>query len=310
MESPRSKVALIAGPTASGKSALAMRIAQQYCGVVINADSAQVYRDLRILSARPGPEDEARVPHRLFGHVDGADIYSAARWAAEARTEIERAWEAGRLPVLVGGTGLYLRTLLDGIAPVPPIDPAIREAARAMPVADAYAALAEHDPAAAARLAPADTTRVARALEVIRSTGRPLAEWQQAKAGGIGDAIDLMAMVLLPERDWLLARCDARLEGMFAGGAIEEARAVLARTDILATAPVRLAIGVPEIGAMLAGTSTLPQALAAAQLATRQYAKRQFTWFRNQPPAMWHRSSATETCVLLNEFETRFRHRA
>lgn len=303
-------MALITGPTASGKSALAMAVAEKHGGVVINADSAQVYADLRILSARPSPEDEARVPHRLFGHVDGADIYSAARWAVEAIAELARAQEAGLLPVLVGGTGLYLRTLLDGIAPVPPIDPAIRETVRAMPVADAHSELSALDPPAAARLAPADTTRVARALEVIRSTGRPLADWQKAKIGGIGEAIDLSAMILLPDRDWLLARCDARLEAMFAGGAIEEARAVLARTDILPAAPVRMAIGVPEIGAVLAGTSTLQQALASAQLATRQYAKRQFTWFRNQPPAMWHRSSATETCALLQEFVTRFRYGA
>ncbi|MEO7689006.1 MAG: tRNA (adenosine(37)-N6)-dimethylallyltransferase MiaA [Sphingomonas sp.] len=308
MVSPRQKVALITGPTASGKSALAMAIAEKHHGVVINADSAQVYADLRILSARPSPADEARVPHRLFGHVDGADIYSAARWAAEAKTEIARAHEARLLPVLVGGTGLYLRTLFDGIAPVPPIDPTIREAVRAMPVADAHAELSTLDPPAAARLAPADTTRVARALEVIRSTGRPLADWQQAKIGGIGADIDLMAMVLLPDRDWLLARCDARLEAMFAGGAIEEARAVLSRTDILPAAPVRMAIGVPELGAVIAGTSTLEQALAAAQLATRQYAKRQFTWFRNQPPATWHRSTTTETCALLQEFVTRFRY--
>lgn len=301
-------MALITGPTASGKSALAMAIAEKHLGVVINADSAQVYADLRILSARPSPADEARVPHRLFGHVDGADIYSAARWAAEAKAEIVRTHEAGLLPVLVGGTGLYLRTLLDGIAPVPPIDPSIREAVRAMPVAEAHAELSTLDPPAAARLAPADTTRVARALEVIRSTGRPIADWQKAKVGGIGSDIDLTAMVLLPDRDWLLARCDARLEAMFAGSAIEEARAVLSRTDILPAAPVRMAIGVPELGAVLAGTSTLDHALSAAQLATRQYAKRQFTWFRNQPPAMWHRSGTTETCALLQEFVTRFRY--
>jgi tRNA dimethylallyltransferase len=285
---------------------LAIAIAQKHRGVVINADSAQVYADLRVLSARPSLEEEAQVPHRLFGHVDGADIYSAARWAGEAREEIARAHDANLLPVLVGGTGLYLRTLLDGIAPVPPIDPAIREEVRAMPVAEAYAVLGELDSPAAARLAPADTTRVARALEVVRSTGKPLAAWQEAKIGGIAGRIDLMPMILLPDRAWLLARCDARLEAMFAGGAIEEARAVLARTDILPSAPVRLAIGVPEIGAMLAGTATLPESLAAAQLATRQYAKRQFTWFRNQPPAMWQRDAATETCALLHNFETRF----
>ena len=285
-----------------------MAVAEKHRGVVINADSAQVYADLRILSARPSPEDEARVPHRLFGHVDGADIYSAARWATEAKAEIARTREAGLLPVLVGGTGLYLRTLLDGIAPVPPIDPSIREWVRAMPVADAHAELSRLDPPAADRLAPADTTRVARALEVIRSTGRPLADWQKAKIGGIGTEIDLMAMILLPDRDWLLGRCDARLEAMFTGGAIEEASAVLARTDILPAAPVRMAIGVPEIAGVLAGTSTVQQALAQAQLATRQYAKRQFTWFRNQPPAMWHRSDATETCAALQEFVTRFHY--
>ncbi|MFA6115786.1 MAG: tRNA (adenosine(37)-N6)-dimethylallyltransferase MiaA [Sphingomonas sp.] len=300
------RVALIAGPTASGKSAIAMAIAEKHGGVVINADSAQVYADLRVLSARPSVAEEARVPHRLFGHVDGADIYSAPRWAIEAKAEIDRAHAACLLPVLAGGTGLYMRTLLDGIAPVPPIDPAIREEVRAMPVAQAYAQLAELDPPAATRLAPADTTRVARALEVVRSTGKTLATWQQEKTGGIGHAIELMPMVMLPDRDWLLARCDLRLEAMFGEGGIEEARAVLARTDILPTAPVRLAIGVPEIGALLAGVMTSDQALAAAQLATRQYAKRQFTWFRNQPPAMWPRVTATETCALLHDFETRF----
>ena len=298
-------MALITGPTASGKSALALALAETHGGIVINADSAQVYADLRVLSARPTPEEEARAPHRLFGHVDGADIYSAARWASEARAEIAAAHAADRLPVLVGGTGLYIRTLLDGIAPVPTIDPAIRERVRALPVAEAHALLARLDAPAAARLAPADTTRVARALEVVQSTGQPLAEWQRAKIGGIGDTVRLMPMVLLPDRDWLLARCDARLTAMFAGGAIEEARALLLRADIMPTAPVRMAIGVPEIGAMLSGVMTPQEALAAAQLATRQYAKRQFTWFRNQPPAMWRRESTTDKCVLLEVFETK-----
>ena len=191
------RLALIAGPTASGKSALAIELAERIGGVVVNADASQVYRDLRILSARPSPADEARVPHRLFGHVDGADSCSAARWAAEARAVIGEVHAAGQVPVLVGGTGLYLRTLLDGIAPVPAIDPAIREAVRALPVAQAHAALAVEDPAAAARLAPADTTRVARALEVVRSTGRPLAAWQAQREGGIGGAVDLRALAHL-----------------------------------------------------------------------------------------------------------------
>ncbi len=288
------KVALIAGPTASGKSALACAVAEKHDGVVINADSAQVYRDLRVLTARPAPEEEGRVPHRLFGHVDGAESYSAARWADEARAAIDAAHAAGKLPVLVGGTGLYMRTLLDGIAPVPEIDPAIRAEVRALPVADAHAALAKLDPEAAARLAPADTTRVARALEVVRSTGRTLHDWQAAKTGGIADRIALAALILLPDRDWLMARCDARCAMMFADGALDEVRALLARADIAPSAPIRRAIGVPEIAALLAGESTAAQALERTRLATRQYAKRQYTWFRNQPPADWHRTDAIE----------------
>ncbi len=294
---------LIAGPTASGKSAVAIELAERLGGVVINADSAQVYADLRILSARPSAEDEARVPHRLFGYIDGAESCSAARWAADARTEIAAAHEAGRLPILVGGTGLYLRTLIDGIAPVPEIDPAIRAAVRAMPVAEAHRALREVDPAAAARLAPADTTRVARALEVARSSGRTLAAWQEDRSGGIGESVKLVATVLLPDRDWLLTRCDARLEAMFAGGAIEEVARLLARDDIPLAAPIRRAIGVPEIAALLAGTIDRPAALAAAQIATRQYAKRQYTWFRNQPPVAWRRTDAPEKDVIADQFE-------
>lgn len=288
----RPRLALIAGPTASGKSALAIELAERVGGVVINADASQVYRDLRILSARPDADEEARVPHRLFGYLDARDSCSAARWADDARAAIADAHAAGRVPVLVGGTGLYLRTLLDGIAPVPPIDAAVRATVRALPVADAHAALTHEDPAAAARLAPADSARVARALEVVRSTGRTLAEWQRQRSGGIGDAVALRAMVLLPDRDVLAARCDRRLEAMFAAGAIDEAAALLARADVPADAPARRAIGVPEIAAFLRGELTREQALAAAQLATRRYAKRQYTWFRHQPPPEWRRCSA------------------
>jgi len=301
-------LALIAGPTASGKSAVAIELAERAGGVVINADSAQVYADLRLLSARPSEAEEARVPHRLFGYIDGAESCSAARWAADAREQIAAAQAAGRLPVLVGGTGLYLRTLIDGIAPVPEIDPAIRAMVRAMPVAEARRALREADPAAAARLAPADTTRVARALEVVRSTGRTLAAWHGERVGGIGGSVRLVATVLLPDRDWLLARCDARLAAMFDAGAVEEVARLLARDDIPLAAPICRAIGVPEIAAMLAGTISHDAALAAARIATRQYAKRQYTWFRNQPPAAWARSSASEKNVIVNEIEIRLRN--
>ncbi|MDP1025938.1 tRNA (adenosine(37)-N6)-dimethylallyltransferase MiaA [Sphingomonas sp. KR1UV-12] len=284
---PNARVALIAGPTASGKSAAAVAVAERHRGTVINADASQVYADLRVLTARPPAEDEERVPHRLFGHVDGADGgYSAARWAAEAREAIVATLADGRLPVLVGGTGLYLRTLLDGIAPVPTIDPDIRAAVRALPVAAAHAALAAEDAAAAARLNPADTTRVARALEVIRSTGRPLSAWQAQRAGGIGDRIRLAAVRLLPPRAALLEAIDRRAAAMMEP-ALAEVAALLARTDIPADAPIRRAIGVPPLAAHLAGSLRRNEALQRLQLDTRQYAKRQFTWFRNQPPSIW-----------------------
>ncbi|MBW6523366.1 tRNA (adenosine(37)-N6)-dimethylallyltransferase MiaA [Sphingomonas sp. RHCKR47] len=287
--SPHPRVALIAGPTASGKSAMAIELAERIGGTVINADASQVYRDLRVLSARPSTADEARVPHRLFGYVDGAEACSAARWARDATAAIDAVHARGGVPVLVGGTGLYLRTLLDGIAPVPEIDVDIRAAVRALPVADAYAALAREDPSAAARLAPADTTRVARALEVVRSTGHPLSHWQRQHAGGIGARITLSAAVLVPDREELLARCDRRLEAMFDEGAVQEVAALTRRDDVPADAPVLRAIGVPEIAAMLAGSLDRDEAISRAQLSTRQYAKRQFTWFRNQPPPTWQR---------------------
>jgi tRNA dimethylallyltransferase len=286
--SRKKPLALIAGPTASGKSALALRLAEAANGVVINADSAQVYRDLRIVSARPSEAEEARAPHRLYGYRDGGEICSAAGWAADARGAIAEARDAGRLPVLVGGTGLYLRTLIEGIAPVPDIAPEVRSAVRAMPVAEAHAALLREDSEAAARLRPGDTVRVARALEVVRSTGRPLRHWQQAKAGGIGGEIELAPLILLPPRDWLQARCDVRFEKMLCDEGIEEVRALLAR-NLPTAAPVMRAIGVPEIAALLRGETDREGALRAGRTATRQYAKRQYTWFNRQPPATWPR---------------------
>lgn len=254
---------------------------------LINMDASQVYRDLRVLSARPSEAEEAAAPHQLFGYLDGTESCSAARWAADAKAAIAESAAVGRLPILVGGTGLYLRTLLDGIAPVPEIDPQVRADIRALAVRDAYAALSREDPAAAARLSPNDTTRVARALEVVRSTGRPLADWQKDKLGGIGDQIDLMPMILLPPRDWLYARCDARFVQMMDAG-LDEVAALLAR-GLDPDLPVMRAIGVPELADHLAGRLSRDAALAAAQMATRNYAKRQFTWFRNQPPPEWRR---------------------
>jgi tRNA dimethylallyltransferase len=285
-EKPR--VALIAGPTASGKSALALALAERANGVVINADSAQIYADLRTISARPDLAEERRAPHRLYGIRDGALPCSAAEWAAAARREIETAHGEGRLPILVGGTGLYLRTLIEGIAPVPEIDPAIRAEVRALPVAEAHAALAREDGEAAARLLPSDTTRVARALEVVRSTGRTLAQWQEHREGGIGERISLAPLILLPPRGWLYARCDDRFAAMFSDRGLAEIRALLDR-GLDPDLPVMRAIGVAEIAGFLRGELSRDQALDAGRTATRQYAKRQYTWFRRQPPAAWPR---------------------
>ncbi len=284
-------VVLIAGPTASGKSALALALAEATGGAVINADSAQLYRDIPILSAAPSAQDRKQAEHRLYGMQDGADPCSAADWARMAKAEIDELHHAGRLPILVGGTGLYLRTLLDGIAPVPPIDPAIRAEVRGASVAENYAALTTLDPVAAASLNPGDTTRIARALEVARSSGRTLAAWQERSEGGIGDRIALRPLVLLPPRDWLIERCDRRFAAMIDEGAVDEVERLLAR-GLNSQLPVMRAIGVPELGAMIRGDLTREQAIAAGQLATRRYAKRQYTWFSNQPPADWPRITA------------------
>lgn len=294
-------VALIAGPTASGKSDCAVRlalalVAQGRAATVINADSAQVYADLAVLSARPSAEEMQGVPHRLFGDWNGARACSAADWAAAARAVIAEVHAGGGVPILVGGTGLYMRTLLDGIAPVPPIDAAVREAVRALPVADAYAALQAEDPARAALLAPADAARIARALEVVRSTGRSIADWQTRKTGGIGHAIALHPLILLPDRAALYARCDARFALMLERGAIDEVRALLAR-QLDPALPVMRAIGVPEIAAFLRGESTLDEAETAAAQATRNYAKRQYTWFRRQPPPEWPRTDGDNFAI-------------
>ncbi|ANY20601.1 tRNA dimethylallyltransferase [Tsuneonella dongtanensis] len=301
----RPPVALIAGPTASGKSDLAVRLALAHGNaVVINADSAQVYADLRVLSARPSEGEMRGVPHRLFGTWDGAVACSAADWAAAARAEVEAAHAAGALPILVGGTGLYIRTLLEGIAPVPPIDPEVREAVRAMPVAEAYAALRSEDPERAAALNPGDTTRVARALEVVRSSGQSLAYWQARKEGGIGDAVDLMPLVLEADRTWLGERCDRRFAAMADGGACEEVAALLTR-GLDPSLPVMRAIGVREIGAWLRQEIDKATAIAAGQLSTRQYAKRQATWFRHQLSGDWRRFDA-ENIAQTEDVETLF----
>ena len=272
----------IAGPTASGKSALALRLAAERRGTIINADASQVYADLSILSARPTPAEEAAVPHRLFGTIDGARACTAAHWAELAKAAIAEAQGEGRTPILVGGTGLYLRTLLDGIAPVSPVNAAVRAAIRALPPPEVRAALQAEDPQMAARLHPNDSQRNARALEVWRSTGRSLAAWQQAPAeGGIGAAHAVEAMVVEIDRATLVERIDRREEQMWAEGALDEARQLAGR-HLPPSLPVMRAIGVPPLLALLAGACTEAEALERWKLDTRQYAKRQATWMRNQ----------------------------
>lgn len=275
--------------------------------VVVNADASQVYADIPILSARPTADEMEGIPHRLFGHIDGVKACNAAYWAADARRTLARAWEDDELPILVGGTGLYIRTLLFGIAPIPEIDPAVRDTVRAMPVAEAHAALCEADPEAAARLAPADTTRVARALEVVRATGRTLASWQQDREGGIADDVALTPLVLLPPRDWLIERCDRRLAAMFEGGAVQEVETLLAR-NLDPDLPVMRAIGVPQIAGWLRGEISREQALDMAQAATRQYAKRQYTWFRHQPPEAWPTHEESLSNDSIDQLVIKLRH--
>jgi tRNA dimethylallyltransferase len=292
-KSSKPKLALIAGPTASGKSDLAVRFAQRLeqagqRAAVINADSAQVYADLRVLSARPSEGEMGGIEHRLFGAWDGAVPCSAADWSEAAKREIAALHEVDAVPILVGGTGLYLRTLLEGIAPVPDIEPAIRREVRALSQSEARAALEHEDPEAATRLAPADNARTTRALEVVRSSGRTLAEWQAEKSGGIGESVALHPLILLPDRQWLFERCDRRFEAMLGHGAAEEVTALLAR-KLDPTLPIMRAIGVREVAAWLQDELSRDEALIAGQTATRQYAKRQFTWFRHQPPPDWPR---------------------
>jgi tRNA dimethylallyltransferase len=275
---------LIGGPTASGKSALAVALAEEFGGTVINADSMQIYRDLRILTARPGPAEEARVPHRLFGTLDAADPCSAARWAGMAEAEIASAVRAGRVPILVGGTGLYFRALVSGLADIPPIPQEIRIEARrlrkSLGGAGFRAALAARDPEGSARLAAGDTQRLLRAYEVFQTTGRAIGAWQSEQAVAPRHA-RVATIVLLSPRDVLYAACDARFSAMIAAGAVDEVRSLLARR-LDPGLPAMKAVGVPELARHLAGEMALDEAIRLGQQATRRYAKRQMTWFRHQ----------------------------
>ena len=283
-------VIILAGPTASGKSRLALDIARAHDGIVINADSMQVYRELNLLTARPDSDEMAAVPHRLYGVVPAVEACSAARWRDMALTEIAAARGAGKLPIVVGGTGLYLRALTDGLAPVPDIPPDVRAAARSLHASLGGAAfhdrLVESDPETAARLAPGDTHRLIRAWEVIEATGVSLAEWQRRQGDNGGLDGRLVRLVLMPPRAALYQRCDARLAAMVERGALDEVVALMA-LGLEADLPAMKALGVPELARHLAGEVDIDTAIAAAQQATRRYAKRQLTWFRHQMVADW-----------------------
>lgn len=279
---------LIAGPTASGKSALAARLALRRGGVVINTDSMQVYADLRCLTARPDPDEEARVPHRLYGHVDGAVNYSVGQFSRDATALL--ATRDGRLPIFVGGTGLYFRALEQGFSDLPPVPDAVRarvrDEAEGRPTEALHADLARHDPDGAARLRPSDRMRVMRALEVYFATGRPIASFYGDPVPGPLAGWDLQKIFLAPDRAVLRARIDARFRAMIAQGALDEVSRLRAR-NLDPMLPVMRAHGVPGLIAHLDGALGLEDAILRGQADTRAYAKRQFTWFRHQMGPDW-----------------------
>jgi tRNA dimethylallyltransferase len=279
---------LIAGPTASGKSALALELALATGGIVINADSMQVYRDLRIITARPTHGEEALVPHRLYGHVDAALNFSAGAWVSDAAKALEEAKAEGRLPIFIGGTGLYFKALTAGLSVVPPIPAEVREDVRARlernGVEALHAELAARDPRAAERLNLRDRTRIARALEVVEATGRSLLDWHQEGQPPLLPQDSFRAVFLAPEREELYARIDARFDAMLGAGALREVERLAAR-KLDPLLPAMKAHGVPALIRHLRGELSLDEAATIGRADTRHYATRQFTWFRHQLPA-------------------------
>jgi tRNA dimethylallyltransferase len=282
-----SRAVLIAGPTASGKSALALELAATTGGVIINTDSMQVYRDLRIITARPTAREEASVPHRLYGHVDAAINFSAGSWVTDATNALAEARAQSRLPIFVGGSGLYFKALTRGLSAVPPVPPAIRDSVRARldqhGVEALHAELGKRDPASAERLKPRDRTRIARALEVIEATGRSLTDWHSEGLPPLLPPGEFDALFVAPERDQLYARIDARFAAMLSSGALDEVARLAAR-DLDPLLPAMKAHGVPALIRHLNGEIALDEVADIGRADTRHYAKRQFTWFRHQLP--------------------------
>lgn len=278
-----SRSILIAGATGSGKSALALALAERFDGTIVNCDSMQVYSEMRVLTARPTPQEETRVPHKLYGHVPAREPYSVARYVDDSSRAIAEVCASGRIPIIVGGTGLYLKALLEGLSPIPNIPAEIRAYWRRqgeeVEAGTLHALLAARDPTMAGRLAPTDIQRIVRALEVLDSTGRSLAEWQQARGVPVLHEDESLRLVVRLERADLHRRCDSRLEAMIAGGALAEAEAMAAlRLD--PGLPAMRAIGLRPLMAHVAGKIGLSDALRLAQAETRQYVKRQDTWMR------------------------------
>jgi tRNA dimethylallyltransferase len=279
------KAVLIAGPTASGKSALALALADRLGGTIVNADSMQVYGDLRVITARPSAEEEARAPHRLYGHVDASEIYSTGRWLSDAAAAISAITAAGRLPIVVGGTGLYFKALTAGLAAVPAIPADIRDHVRGRleseGVGALYAELINRDPQTAARLMPLDRARIARALEVVLATGRSLSDWHKEGLPAPLDPAHAAKIFVTSDRKELVARIERRFSEMLKQGALEEVRALAAR-QLNPLLPAMKAHGVPWLLRHLGGELSLDEAAEGSIMDTRRYAKRQLTWFRGQ----------------------------
>lgn len=293
---------LIAGPTASGKSAFALRLARATGGVVVNVDSMQLYRDLRIITARPTPAEEAQAPHRVYGVVDGAENFSVGRYAGLVSACLAELAAEGRLPILTGGTGLYFRALEEGLSDLPAVSAAVREAVRdeaeGVPTPELHARLAHDDPETASRLRPGDRLRVLRALEIWRETGMPLLRLQGARQPGPLHGRRLARVFLAPDRAALHARIDSRFEEMMDAGALDEVRGLAARR-LDPALPIMRAHGVPGLIAHLGGEATLAEAVRRGQADTRAYVKRQFTWFRNQMTGwIWLRTETERERML------------
>lgn len=286
---------LIAGPTASGKSALALELAERLGGEIVNADSMQVYRELRVLTARPSVAEEARAPHHLYGVLPGAERCSAGRWARMAAEAIRGIEARGRLPIVVGGTGLYFKALVEGLSPIPAVPDEIRQAVREEVAAagpEAHGLLVAADPALAEIIRPSDRQRIARGIEVARATGRPLSQWQKEPPAPLLKG-NLARIVLAPDRDWLARRCDARFEAMVEKGALAEAEA-LAGLSLDPELPIMKSLGLRPLMDHVVGKIELSEAVALGQAETRRYAKRQETWFRTQMIA-WRRFPAQDS---------------